>query len=129
MKFLLDTNVCIALMRGHGSATARLADCVPGECAVSTVTVYELYTGVAKSREPERERGKVRRLLSLMRIAAFDEAAAERASMVRARLEKAGNVYGPYDLLLAGQALALALPLATHNVGEFARVEGLVIDN
>ena len=129
MKFLLDTNICIALMRGHTKAVRRLADCAPGECAVSTVTVYELFTGVAKSREPEREHGKVQRLLSLMRIVGFDNAAAECAATVRALLEKEGNVCGPYDLLLAGHALALALPLVTHNVREFARVRALQVDD
>ena len=129
MKVLLDTNVCIALMRRHVKASARLQAQAPGDCAISTVTMYELFTGVAKCQEPERERGKVRRLLSLMRIAPFDQAAAERAAEVRAALEKTGSTCGPYDLLLAGHALALALPLATHNVREFARVEGLQVDD
>lgn len=129
MKVLLDTNVCIAAMRGHASAVRRLAARAPGECAVSAVTAYELFTGVAKCREPERERAKVVRLLSMVQMLSFDEAAALRAGTVRAELEAAGNVCGPYDLLLAGHALALGLTLATNNVREFSRVSGLVVED
>ena len=59
----------------------------------------------------------------------FDETAARRAASVRAELEAAGNVCGPYDLLLAGHALALGLTLATNNVREFSRVGGLVVED
>lgn len=129
MKVLLDTNVCIAAMRGHASAVHRLAAHTPGECAVSAVTAYELFTGVAKCREPERERAKVARLLATVPVLPFDEAAALRAATVRAELEAAGNVCGPYDLLLAGHALALGLTLATNNLREFSRVSGLVVED
>jgi len=71
MKVLLDTNICIAVMRGHERAVTRLAAVSPADCAVSVVTVYELFTGVAKCREPERERAKVVRLLAARRILSF----------------------------------------------------------
>ena len=129
MKFLLDTNICIAAMRGRASAVSRLAAHAPGECAVSSVTAYELFTGVAKCIEPERESAKVTRLLSAVQVLPFDETAARRAASVRAELEAAGNVCGPYDLLLAGHALALGLTLATNNVREFSRVGGLVVED
>ncbi len=64
MKFLLDTNVFIAVMRGQAAAVSRLSARAPGECAVSAVTAYELFTGVAKCREPEGEHTKVLRLFS-----------------------------------------------------------------
>ena len=96
---------------------------------MSAVTAYELFTGVAKCREPEREHGKVVRLLSSVRVLPFDDAAARRAALVRAELEATGQVCGPYDLLLAGHALALGLTLVTNNVREFSRVSGLVIED
>ncbi|MEI7820932.1 MAG: PIN domain-containing protein [Verrucomicrobiota bacterium] len=129
MKFLLDTNVCIAVMRGQASAVSRLKAKTPGDCVVSAVTAYELFTGIAKCREPERERTKVTRLLSAVQVLPFDEPAAQRAGNVRAELEAIGKVCGPYDLLLAGHALALGLTLITNNVREFSRVSGLVIEN
>ncbi len=129
MKFLLDTNVCIAVMRGQAAAVSQLSARVPGECGVSAVTAYELFTGVAKCREPERERAKVVRLLSPMRVLPFEEQAARRAALVRADLEGRGQTLGPYDLLLAGHALALGLTLVTNNTREFSRVNGLVIED
>ncbi len=129
MKVMLDTNICIALMRGHKNATARLMALAPGDCGVSVVTVYELYTGIEKCLQPERERIKVVRLLSQMSILPFDEFASRRAAVVRAELERAGRVCGPYDLLLAGHALSLGISLATHNLGEFSRVRDLQVEN
>ncbi len=48
MRYLLDTNTCIAAMRGNASVSERLNAAAPDECAISTITAYELYTGVAK---------------------------------------------------------------------------------
>ena len=126
---LLDTNVCIAVMRGYPKAIAHLAALSPADCAVSVVSAYELFTGVAKCREPGRERAKVMKLLSAVRVAAFDRPAAERAAQVRADLERVGLTCGPYDLLLAGHARSLGLRLATNNLREFARVDGLSVED
>lgn len=101
----------------------------PDECVISSVVAYELFTGVNKSREPEREGNKVRRLISVVRVVAFDETAASQAGRVRAALERIGNGCGPYDLLLAGHALSLGLPLVTNNVRESSRVNGLIVED
>ena len=129
MKVLLDTNICIAIMRGHEKAVARMAALAPGDCVVSVVTVYELFTGIAKCREPEREAAKVLRFLSEVRAVVLDEAAAKRAAQVRADLEKIGRTCGPYDLLLAGHSLSLGVGIATNNVDEFSRVDGLLVED
>ena len=126
---MLDTSVCVAVMRGHARATACLVRFAPDDCVISSVAAYELFTGLIKCRDLEREQGRVQRLLSVVRMAAFDEAAAEHAARIRAELEKAGQVCGPYDLLVAGHALSLGLPLATNNVREFSRVSGLLIED
>jgi predicted nucleic acid-binding protein len=62
-RYLLDTNTCIAVMRNHPTAVRRLAAVAPGDCAVSTITGFELYTGVEKCAHPARERTKVDLLL------------------------------------------------------------------
>jgi len=116
-------------MRGRAAAVSRLSARAPGECAVSAVTAYQLLTGVAKCREPGRQHGKVMRLLSAVHVVPFDDTAARRAALVRAELEAAGQVCGPYDLLLAGHAPALGLTLVANNVREFSRVSGLGIED
>ena len=59
----------------------------------------------------------------------FDKEDARQAREVRAMLAAAGTPIGPYDVLIAGQALARGLVLVTHNVGEFARVADLQVED
>jgi tRNA(fMet)-specific endonuclease VapC len=129
MRYLLDTNTCIAVMRNHPAAVRRLEAVPPGDCAVSTITSYELYTGVAKCANPAKEQAKVELLLKTIPQTPFDSAAALEAARVRALLEAQGQPIGPYDVLLAGQALALSLILVRANTREFNRVPALTVEN
>ncbi len=129
MKYLLDTDVCIAALRGDAGAITLLVRWAPVDCVVSTITVYELMVGVAKCRDPRREAARVNRFLATVRMAPFDDPAARKAGEVRAALEKRGEGIGPYDTLLAGQALANGWKLVTGNRAEFARVPGLELES
>jgi tRNA(fMet)-specific endonuclease VapC len=129
MRFLLDTNTCIAVMRHHALVTQRMAAVAPGDCAISTITSYELFTGVEKCADPAKELAKVSLLLATIPQLAFDDPAAREASRARALLEAAGRMIGPYDILLAGHALAGDLILVTANTGEFSRVPKLRWEN
>lgn len=102
MPYLLDTSTCIDALRNH-----------------------PLYTGVEKCASPTAERAKVDLLLKTLREISLDSAAAREASRIRALLEKQGQMIGPYDVLLAGHALAARYTLVTANTGEFQRVPGL----
>ncbi len=128
-RYLLDTNTCIAVMRSHPLAVQRLAAVAPGDCAISSVTAYELYTGVEKCAKPAQERSKVELLRTTVWEMPFDPDAAREAARVRALLESRGKVIGPYDILLAGQALARSLVLVRANTREFSRVPGLTLEN
>ena len=128
MKYLLDTDTCIAAMRGCEGAVNKLSSLPPDDCRVSTVTVYELEVGVAKCREPQKEGAKVARFLASVHVLPLDTASARRAGVLRATLEKQGRAIGPYDVLLAGQALAGGLQLISGNLAEFSRVEGLEVE-
>jgi len=128
MTLLLDTDVCIALLRGLPATMNRLASLSPDDCGISVVTAFELFAGAAKARAPEKERAKIDRLLKVVGVLAFDQVAAESAARVRAELEQAGTPIGSYDLLIAGHAIALELTLATGNLREFKRVRGLPLD-
>ena len=116
-------------MRNHPTAVQRMAVVPPGECAISTITAYELYTGVEKCTKPAQERAKVDLLLRTVHEIAFESTAAKEAARIRALLESQGQPIGPYDLLLAGQALAGSLILVTANTGEFSRVPGLTSED
>jgi tRNA(fMet)-specific endonuclease VapC len=101
----------------------------PTDCVVSTITSYELYTGVEKCSDSAKERAKVGLLLKTIHQAPFDAAAAIEAARIRALLESHGQSIGPYDLLLAGYARALTLVMVSANVNEFRRVPDLIVEN
>lgn len=129
MRFLLDTNVCIAVIRGNDRVRQRLETTQPDDCGVSMVSVFELLSGVERCRRPASERRKVEAFLAPLHLLPFDYDSAARAAELRWQLEREGRSIGPYDLQLAGQALALELVLVTSNVGEFARVQDLKWEN
>ena len=93
------------------------------------VTLYELYAGVERCRDPDGERKKVEALVAPIHCLPFDELAARHAARVRWHLQRRGELIGPYDLLLAGQALSLEVTLVTHNTREFERVPGLSFED
>lgn len=101
----------------------------PNDCAISAITAYELHTGVQKCSHPVQEHAKVELLLKTVQHLPFDFKASEEAARIRALLESQGQPIGPYDFLLAGQALGGALILVTANTKEFSRVPGLTVEN
>ncbi len=129
MTYLLDTDICIGVLRQRTDMVRRLSQLAPANCAISMVTVYELFCGLAKAQDPTNERQKVERFVSMMIELPLDRAAAEKAAQIRADLERQGQLIGPYDLLIAGQALAGNLILVTNNRQEFQRVSGLKLES
>ena len=128
MTHLLDTDTCIGVLRQKPGMVEKLSRLAPADVAISMVTVYELFCGVEKAGNPAKERGKVERFISAIAELPLERAAAQMAAQVRAELERQGTVIGPYDLLIAGQALAGNLTLVTGNAAEFRRVQGLKIE-
>ncbi|MDZ4848915.1 MAG: PIN domain-containing protein [Pirellulaceae bacterium] len=127
MKFLLDTDVCIAVMKGKPKAVEHLSFIPREQLFVSSITVYELFTGIAKCSRPHEEQEKVEKLISLLQVVAFDSDSAKIAAAIRAKLESRGEMIGPYDVLIAAQAISCDLTVATRNAREFFRVENLQI--
>ncbi len=126
--FLLDTNICVFLMKNkYPAAVQKLLGMNPSDIAVSSVTVYELEYGAAKSKWPEKNRNLVKLFLAPFVILPFDGNDAVAAGEIRHLLEKEGTPIGPYDLQIAAQGLARGLTVVTHNTGEFSRVPNLQI--
>ena len=129
MTHLLDTDTCIGVLRQRPGMVQRLSQVAPTDCAVSMITVYELFCGVEKAQDPTKERQKVERLISAIIELPLDRAGAEAAANIRAELERQGTPIGPYDLLITGQAVAGGLTLVTNNAREFQRVGGLKLES
>ncbi len=105
--------------------TGKLSQVSPDECSVSTITIYELHSGVERCRSPNSERKKVNQFLGAVHRLDFNAEAALQGAQIRSNLESEGNTIGPYDLLIAGHALALGLILVTGNIKEFGRIASL----
>ena len=129
MTYLLDTNVCIALMKEWRSPVRDHYERARGDRAlffVPSVVVFELWFGAGKSDRVEANSGRLRGFLSgEITELPLDSDDARAAGLLRAELERAGRPIGPYDLLIAGQAINRKLTLVTANESEFARVKGL----
>jgi tRNA(fMet)-specific endonuclease VapC len=127
--FVLDTNTLVYFFRGEGEVARRLLSTAPANIAVPTVVVYELETGIAKSKDAVKRRGQLDQLLQAVAVLPFGIEEAKAAAALRARLEQEGTPIGPMDTLIAGTALAHRGVLVTRNVREFGRVRGLTVQN
>jgi len=128
MRYLLDANAVIALLNDAVSRLARRARREkPGDVAISAIVAHELFYGALKSRRTAQNIALVDALQ--FSVLEFDREDARRAGEVRAFLAAKGTPIGPYDVLIAGQALARDMILVTHNTDEFRRVKGLRVED
>ena len=130
MKYMLDTNICIFIMKKSSEILKRKFSGISEDAVcISSLTFAELMHGIEKS---ERKAKNMRVLLAFLKnipIISFDSSAAAIYGNVRARLELMGNKIGPIDTLIAGHALSENLTLVTNNTREFERVEGLKVED
>ena len=130
MIYLLDSNVCIAYLRGRSlSVRQRLARTPPGDIRLCSVVKAELAYGTLRSAKPDENKSRVDVFVQPYRSLAFDDAAAQQFAAIRRQLEGQGMTIGPYDLQIAAIALANACTLVTHNVEEFSRVPSLLLED
>ncbi|MGB0843708.1 MAG: type II toxin-antitoxin system VapC family toxin [Alphaproteobacteria bacterium] len=127
MKYLLDTNAVIAILNNNATFIKNMRVHEPNDMAVSSITMYELYFGAYKSQRTERNLRLINKLpFTTLELQEQDGKA---AGLIRADLEKKGTPIGPYDILIAGQAVAKSLTLITNNTKEFQRVSDLKIED
>ena len=129
MNYLLDTNACIALINGKPPlvrAKFQKAADAGAQVFVSSIALFELWYGVAKSSRREFNKKRLETFLAgPIHPLPFEDVDAELTGAVRADLEGVGKPIGAYDLLIAGQAMRNKLTLITANVSEFARIKAL----
>jgi len=133
MHYFLDTNAAIALIKGAPPAVREKYQRVAPKAdsiSISSVVAFELWYGVARSARQRENTERLRVFLSgAIAVLPFDEDDATAAGELRATLEKAGTPFGPYDLMIAAQALRADATLVTANTSEFARVRGLALQD
>jgi tRNA(fMet)-specific endonuclease VapC len=126
MKLMLDTNICIAIIKQKPKDILRKFNAYQvGQVCISSVTLAELRYGVAKSQYHQKNQVALDEFILPLEVVGFDEAAADYYGRLRAGLERQGTPTGALDTMIAGHALSLNVALVTNNTREFSRVAGL----
>jgi tRNA(fMet)-specific endonuclease VapC len=127
VRFLLDTNSIIALLKGHHQFLKRMRQHQPQDVAVSAIVAHELFYGAFKGQRTVENLTRIDALR--FEVLEFDREDALQSGQLRATLTTSGTPIGPYDVLIAGQAIARGLTLITHNLREFQRAAGLQVED
>jgi tRNA(fMet)-specific endonuclease VapC len=126
MNFLLDTCVISDFFKKHPSVTEHLQSASPEQIYISSVTVMEVEYGL--HLHPDRTKKLMplwKDLIGLIAIVPFSPECALAAAKIRSGLKRDGRLIGPYDILIAGSALAHDMVLITSNTNEFNRISDL----
>jgi len=129
MKFLLDTNICIFILKGIPKATYAFQNALQNGIGISSLTLAELEFGICNSSNEEKNRVTLMTFLPLIEVLPFESAAALEYGSICAKLRKQGKPIGIIDMLIAAHARSLGLVLVTNNTGEFSRIEQLLLED
>lgn len=129
MKYMLDTNMCIYAQKRNASVLSHLKEAWQEGIAISAITLAELEHGVQASASKEKNAVALMKFLTLVDVLPFDSVAAAEYGDICATLRSKGTPIGTMDMLIAGHARSAGLVIVTHNVREFERVEGLVLED
>lgn len=129
LRYLLDTDICIHVIKNRPPEMHALFNQRSEHLAISSVTLAELVHGAEKSARREKNLDVVEGFAARLEVLAFGEKAAVHSGQIRAELARRGTPIGPYDVMIAGHARSEGLVVVSNNVGEFERVEGLRVEN
>lgn len=125
---LLDTDVCIHLLRGNRNIINKRRN-HSDQVAVSFMTVAELYYGVEKSANPQKNKTVLEQFLITVKVINSNSNIAYRFGQLKATLEKNGIPLADADLLIAATALETSTLLVTGNIKHYQRIESLSLEN
>lgn len=129
MKYMLDTNTCVFLMKNRPEVVARYIQNKPLGIAISSITLSELKFGVYNSAFPERNGENLLRFLLGVELLDYNDAAADEYGRIRVDLRRKGTPIGEFDMLIAAHSKAENLIIVTNNTREFERVEKLCLED
>ena len=127
-RYMLDTNMCIYLMKNQPKEVAqRFAKCFVGDVVISAITYAELEYGVAVSANPKQEQANLAALVEDIPVSPFDVAAGVAYGPIRFATRESKKDH--LDKLIAAHAVSLGVTLVTNNVRDFAKYPGVLTDN
>lgn len=130
MKYMLDTNMCIYIIKQHPEQVLKKFITLPiGDVCISSITLAELMYGVHKSQHQKKNKTALTEFLSPLDIMPFDEEVTDHYGRIRTYLENKGTPIGPLDMMIAAHAQCLDSILVTNNTKEFIRVPNLNVED
>jgi tRNA(fMet)-specific endonuclease VapC len=129
MTYMLDTNICIFMLRHNEKVIGRFHASMSRGITVSAIVFAELEFGAANSAAQEKNRDALISFATLVQAIDFDGHAAAEYGEIRAHLERSGRQISPLDTLIAAHARSRGLTLVTNNTREFSRVPGLALED
>ena len=128
--YLLDTNICIYIINNRPKQVVdQIKKLKVHQVKLSVISLAELEYGVSKSQAREKNRRALIDFATAFDIVDFNDSDAEVFGIVRADLERKGQVIGAYDMQIAAQAITRDLILVTNNTAEFIRIPNLKLEN
>ncbi|MCV2217121.1 type II toxin-antitoxin system VapC family toxin [Thauera sp. Sel9] len=125
---MLDTNMCIYLMKNQPPAVARrFARCYVGDVVMSAITYAELSYGVAVCADPEREQAKLAALIEDIPVVPFGAEAGSASGPIRFATRESRK--DQLDKLIAAHAASLGMAIVTNKVKDFSKYPGVSIEN
>lgn len=130
MRYMLDTNICIYIIKQKPQTVVeRFLHTEISQIGISSITLSELMYGVSKSAKPEQNQIALTQFLAPLEILPYTDNAAPYYGELRIHLEEQGTPVGSLDMLIAAHALSTACTLITNNGKEFNRIPNLKIQN
>ena len=129
LRYLLDTNIVIYVLKRRPVEVLSTFNANASRMAISSITLAELFHGAEKSSRVSENLATVEDFCSRLQVLPYGPKAAQHYGAIRAALEKFGQPIGVNDIHIAAQARSEGLVLVTNNLGEFARVPALEVEN
>jgi tRNA(fMet)-specific endonuclease VapC len=126
---MLDTNICIYVIKNRPVALRERFDQLAEALCISVITLAELLYGVEKSARRTPNLQAVEQFTARLEVVPFSPRAAAHFGQIRAELAKLGTLCGAYDMLIGAHARSEGLMLVTNNAREFQRIPGLLVVN
>ena len=129
LTYMLDTNICIHVMKAYPPALREKFNAVAEQLCISSITLGELHYGAEKSARRVENLTAIGHFVARLDVLSFGDKAAAHYGQVRAELERAGTPCGPHDMQIGAHARSEGLIVVTNNMEEFVRMPGVRVEN
>lgn len=126
--YLLDTNICIALLKQNPQAVAEF-NSKSNQGYLLTIVIAELYKGVYCSSRVEQNLTTLNQFIDLMPIVNFNLSAAVEFGKIQGELRRIGKPTGELDAMIAAVARSRGDILVTDNIRHFENITKLQLEN